>query len=149
MIDMTSQTFKVVGITSHNGNAKVRFTDDLVRRVKQFTKGGATRCDFIELAESMTKVDALRFMLGHEQFQSAGDQATITDSIEDRVKEAQKGVVKVTVKGKAAKTAKSKTAKSKAKPSLDAIKSRARKQTTAEDVLNAVSTSDSESVDAE
>jgi GTP cyclohydrolase III len=141
MIDMTSQTFKVVGITVHNGNAKVRFTDDMARRVKQFTKGGATRCDFIELAEPMTKVDALRFMLGHEQFQSAGDQATITESIEDRAKEAR---VSVVVKGKAAKTA-----KSKAKPSLDAIKSRARKQTTAEDVLNAVSTSESESVNAE
>jgi hypothetical protein len=141
MIDMTSQTFKVVGITVHNGNAKVRFTDDMARRVKQFTKGGATRCDFIELAEPMTKVDALRFMLGHEQFQSAGDQATITESIEDRAKEAR---VSVVVKGKAAKTA-----KSKAKPSLDAIKSRARKQTTAEDVLNAVSTPESESVDAE
>lgn len=138
---MTSQTFKVVGITVHNGNAKVRFTDDMVRRIKQFTKGGATRCDFIELADPMTKVDALRFMLGHEQFQSAGDQATITESIEDRAKEAR---VSVVVKGKAAKTA-----KSKAKPSLDAIKSRARKQTTAEDVLNAVSTSESESVDAE
>ena len=141
---MTSQTFKVVGITVHNGNAKVRFTDDMVRRIKQFTKGGATRCDFIELADPMTKVDALRFMLGHEQFQSAGDQATITESIEDRAKEAR---VSVVVKGKAAKAAK--TAKSKAKPSLDAIKSRARKQTTAEDVLNAVSTSESESVDAE
>jgi GTP cyclohydrolase III len=141
MIDMTSQTFKVVGITVHNGNAKVRFTDDMARRVKQFTKGGATRCDFIELAEPMTKVDALRFMLGHEQFQSAGDQATITESIEDRAKEAR---VSVVVKGKAAKTA-----KSKAKPSLDALKSRARKQTTAEDVLNAVSTPESESVDAE
>jgi len=138
---MTSQTFKVVGITVHNGNAKVRFTDDMARRVKQFTKGGATRCDFIELAEPMTKVDALRFMLGHEQFQSAGDQATITESIEDRAKEAR---VSVVVKGKAAKTA-----KSKAKPSLDAIKSRARKQTTAEDVLNAVSTPESESVNAE
>ncbi len=138
---MTSQTFKVVGITVHNGNAKVRFTDDMARRVKQFTKGGATRCDFIELAEPMTKVDALRFMLGHEQFQSAGDQATITESIEDRAKEAR---VSVVVKGKAAKTA-----KSKAKPSLDALKSRARKQTTAEDVLNAVSTPESESVDAE
>jgi GTP cyclohydrolase III len=113
----------------------------MARRVKQFTKGGATRCDFIELAEPMTKVDALRFMLGHEQFQSAGDQATITESIEDRAKEAR---VSVVVKGKAAKTA-----KSKAKPSLDAIKSRTRKQTTAEDVLNAVSTSESESVNAE
>lgn len=138
MIDMTSQTFKVVGITVHNGNAKVRFTDDMARRVKQFTKGGATRCDFIELAEPMTKLDALRFMLAHDQFQSADDQATITESIEDRAKEARVSVVKVKVKGKAAKTA-----KSKAKPSLDAIKSRARKQTTAEDVLNAVSETES------
>lgn len=135
---MTSQTFKVVGITVHNGNAKVRFTDDMARRVKQFTKGGATRCDFIELAEPMTKLDALRFMLAHDQFQSADDQATITESIEDRAKEARVSVVKVKVKGKAAKTA-----KSKAKPSLDAIKSRARKQTTAEDVLNAVSETES------
>ena len=135
---MTSQTFKVVGITVHNGNAKVRFTDDMARRVKQFTKGGATRCDFIELAEPMTKLDALRFMLAHDQFQSADDQATITESIEDRAKEARVSVVKVKVTGKAAKTA-----KSKAKPSLDAIKSRARKQTTAEDVLNAVSETES------
>jgi len=132
MIVMSNQTFKVVGITVHNGNAKVRFTDDMARRVKQFTKGGATRCDFIELADPMTKLDALRFMLTHEQFQSAEDQATISESIEDRAKDAKKSEVKVKVKV-------AKTAKSKAKPSLDAIKSRARKQTTAQDVLNAVS----------
>ena len=35
---MTTQTFTVVGITEHNGNVKVRFTDDMVRRVKQFSK---------------------------------------------------------------------------------------------------------------
>ena len=51
---MTSQTFTVVGITEHNGNVKVRFTDDMVRRVKQFSKGGATRIDCIELPEAMT-----------------------------------------------------------------------------------------------
>ena len=54
----SAQTFKVAGITVHNGNAKVRFTDDMVRRVKQFTKGGATRCDFVELPSEMTKVEA-------------------------------------------------------------------------------------------
>lgn len=133
---MSNQTFKVVGITVHNGNAKVRFTDDMARRVKQFTKGGATRCDFIELAEPMTKLDALRFMLDHDQFQSAEDQATITESIEDREKEARKGEVKV-------KVAKTKTVKGKVKPSLTAIKARARKQTQVEDVLNAVSETES------
>lgn len=133
---MSNQTFKVVGITVHNGNAKVRFTDDMARRVKQFTKGGATRCDFIELAEPMTKLDALRFMLAHDQFQSAEDQATITESIEDREKDARKGEVKV-------KVAKTKTVKGKVKPSLTAIKARARKQTQVEDVLNAVSETES------
>lgn len=136
---MSNQTFKVVGITVHNGNAKVRFTDDMARRVKQFTKGGATRCDFIELADPMTKLDALRFMLTHEQFQSAEDQATISESIEDRAKDAKKSEVKVKVKVAKTKAAKTKAAKTKAKPSLAAIKSRARKQTTAQDVLNAVS----------
>lgn len=135
---MSNQTFKVVGITVHNGNAKVRFTDDMARRIKQFTKGGATRCDFIELVDPMTKLDALRFMLGHEQFQSAEDQATIAESIEDREKEARKGEVKV-------KVAKTKTVKGKVKPSLTAIKARARKQTQVEDVLNAVSESDNSS----
>jgi len=118
---MTTQTFKVVGITVHNGNAKVRFTDDMVRRVKQFTKGGASRTEFIELPSEMTKVEALKYMLTCKEFASAEDQATIEDALVDREKEARKGEVKV-------------------KPSLDSIKARGKKQnTTVQDVLNAVS----------
>ena len=121
---MTSQTFKVVGITVHNGNAKVRFTDDMVRRVKQFTKGGASRCDFIELPSEMTKIESLKYMLTCREFQSAEDQATITDTLIDKEKEASKGTVKVKA----------------TKPSLEAIKARAKKNdTTVQDVLNAVS----------
>lgn len=125
---MSSQKFKVVGITVHNGNAKVRFTDDMIRRVKQFTKGGATRCEFVELPNEMTKLEALNYMLTLPNYSSASDQATINDSIADRVKEAKKGEVKV----KAVKP----------KPNLDAIKNRGKKSvakaTTAEDVLDAV-----------
>lgn len=118
---MTTQTFKVVGITVHNGNAKVRFTEDMVRRVKQFTKGGATRCDFIELPNEMTKIEALKYMLTCKEFSSENDQATIEDTLSDKEREAGKGEVRV-----------------KAKPSLDAIKSRPRKDVTVEDVLEAV-----------
>lgn len=125
---MSVQTFKVVGITVHNGNAKVRFTDDMIRRVKQFTKGGATRCEFIELPNPMTKVEALKYMLTRNEYASAADQATIQDNLVEREKESRKGEVKVKA--------------TKAKPSLDAIKSRGKKSvakaTTAEDVLNAV-----------
>jgi hypothetical protein len=116
---MTSKTFTVVGITTHNSDSKVRFTHDLIRRVKQFSKGGATRCDFIELPNEMNKVDALNYMLTRPEFASPADQATINEALHDRVKEPK--VVKT-------------------KPSLDAIKARSRKKatTTTEDVLNAV-----------
>jgi hypothetical protein len=116
---MTSKTFSVVGITVHNGEAKVRFTHDLVRRVKQFSKGGATRCDFIELPSEMTKVEALNYMLTLPEFASPADQATINEALEDRSKAPR--VVK-------------------AKPSLEAIKARARNKaaTTTEDVLDAI-----------
>lgn len=121
---MSNNMFNVVGITVHEGNdAKVRFTDDLVRRVKQFAKGGATRCDFIELPNEMTKLDALTFMLSHPNFQSAADQATINDTIIDKEKAARRSGTRVTVK-----------------PSLDAIRSRAKKPVaaTVEDVLAVV-----------
>ena len=118
---MSTKLFSVVGITVHNGNAKVRFTEDMGRRVKQFSKGGATRVDFVTLPNAMNKIDALRYMLTLEQFASAEDQATITETLSDREREARKGEVRV-----------------QAKPSLDAIKSRAKSKATVADVLNAV-----------
>lgn len=113
---MANQTFKVVGITVHGDVTKVRFTDDMVRRIKQFTKGGATRCDFIELPNEMTKLEALKYMASQPEFASPDDQATIADYIADREKEANKDTVKV------------KVSKTKAKPSVEAIKARAKKQ---------------------
>ena len=118
---MTAQTFKVVGITVHNNEAKVRFTHDMARRVKQFSKGGAERIDFIELPNEMTKIDALKYMLTCKEFSSEDDQATIRDTLEDKEREAHKGTVRV-----------------KAKPSLDAIKNRPRKDVSVADILGAV-----------
>jgi hypothetical protein len=112
------QTFKVAGITVHSGNAKVRFTDDMIRRIKQFSAGGATRIELVDLPSEMTKVEALKYMAGHEKFQSEGDQMTISDSLADREKAAGKGEVKV----KAVK----------AKPSMVDIKARAKKKSTKE-----------------
>jgi hypothetical protein len=116
---MTEQVFKVAGITTHNGNSKVRFTDDLIRRVKQFTKGGATRIDLMELPSAMSKVDALKYLQGHQDFQSPDDQALIADSLADREKTAKSGEVKV----KATKAP---------KPSLNAIKARGKATATVE-----------------
>ena len=118
---MTTQTFTVVGITEHNGNAKVRFTDDMVRRVKQFSKGGASRIDFIELPEPMTKIEALKYMLTCKEFSSPDDQATISDTLEDKEREARKG-----------------TGTIKTSISLDSIKNRPRKDVTVTDILGAI-----------
>ena len=119
---MTDKLFSVAGVTVHNGNAKVRFTDDLVRRVKQFTKGGATRCEFVELPEPMTKLDALNYMLTVRQFDNDEDQATINDAIEDRTIQSKRSEVKVSF-------------------SLEAIRARAKadaESRTVADVLEAV-----------
>ena len=129
---MSDKTFKVVGITVHNGNAKVRFTDDLVRRVKQFTKGGATRCEFVELATPLTKIEALKHMLTLPEFASPSDQATINDTISDRSSQS-KAVKQVKVKA------------SVSKPSIESIKARAKEKqaevaSTATDVTTEVAT---------
>jgi hypothetical protein len=119
---MTDKTFSVVGITFHKGEIKVRFANDLIRRVKQFSKGGATRCDFVSLPGEMTKVEALNYMLTLPDFASPADQATINEALEDRAKAPRlpRAV--------------------KAKPSLEAIKARAKNKatTTAVDVLDAI-----------
>ena len=114
---MAKDTFKVAGITTHNGNSKVRFTDDMVRRVKQFGKGGATRIDLVELPSEMTKVEALKYLQTHADFASAEDQALISDSLADREK------VKREVKVKATKAT---------KPSVESIKARAKKAVVSE-----------------
>ena len=117
---MANQTFKVAGITTHGTSTKVRFTDDLVRRVKQFSKGGASRIDLMELPSEMTKIEALKYLQTHADFQAGDDQAVIGDAIADRTKEAKKGEVKVKVE----------------KPSMDAIKARAKtKEVTAAQLL--------------
>jgi hypothetical protein len=69
-------------------------------------------------------------MATQPEFASAGDQATIADCIEDRVKEASKGTVKV----KTTKTTKT------TKPSIDAIKARGKKtkEVSVKEILAAV-----------
>ncbi len=117
---MTTQLFTVVGITTNNEVTKVRFTDDMVRRIKQFSKGGASRIDFIELPSPMTKIEALKYMLTTKEFSSEDDQATISEVLEDKEKDASRGQVKV-------KT-----------PSLDNIKNRPRKAVTVTDILETI-----------
>lgn len=125
------QLWTCVGITVHNGVAKVRFGVDRIRRIKQFTKGGATRIDLVDLPSEMNKLDALNFMKSHPDFQSAEDQSVISDAYDYRAKVAGRASGEVKVRVPRAK---------KEKPTLDSIKARARKakveaEVTPEDIV--------------
>lgn len=128
----TSKTFKVAGIVGDDkGRVKVRYCNDLVGRVKLFTKNPNTkRVDFIELPNPMDKVSAINFLMAHGDFKSPEDQAVLSDALEGREPKSKKP--------KSEKVTKVKSTK-KNVPSLDSIKARAKKSTVSvEDVIAAV-----------
>jgi hypothetical protein len=46
----------------------------------------------MELPNEMSKLEALAYLQTHADFQSPSDQATISDSVSDKTKEANKGI---------------------------------------------------------
>jgi hypothetical protein len=120
---MTSQTFTVIGITiSSDGNTKVRFANDIVRRIKLFAKSGHTRIDLIELPNAMSKIEALRHIMRRPEFSSDEDQSTINDCLETKLADEHKNM------GKKKTTA----------MSLENIASRTKKNVTVETILDAI-----------
>lgn len=138
---MTDKKFTCAGITTHSRAdvtvTKVRYGNDYVRLIKQLSSNkkigvnhnvgdredgflDAIRVDLIELPNSMIKIDALKFLAAHPDFQSAADQATIHDEITDRSPRVKK--VKTT-------------------SSIDSIKSRMKSAATVEQVLAAFQSS--------
>lgn len=76
-----NSTFTVCGITTDtNGDSKVRWTQDLVRRTKLFAKQGYVRVDLVELPHPMNKLDALAHIAALPQFTNPGDAMTIADA---------------------------------------------------------------------
>jgi hypothetical protein len=125
-----SKIFAVAGIvTDEKGRTKVRYCNDLVGRIKLFTKNTANkRVEFVELPNPMSKLDAIKYLSSHEKFQSSEDQVVLSDALSSYEPKSKKvtNVVKV------------KATKKKA-PSLDSIKARVKKSTvTAEDILSVV-----------
>lgn len=147
---MSEKLFTCAGITTHSRAGvtvtKVRYGNDLIRLIKMLSSnkkvgvkehlGGradgfldSVRVDIVELPSNMAKIDALKFLATHDQFQSASDQATIQEEIDSRTPKAPR-VKKVKV-AKAPKAT---------KPSIDSIKSRIKKTASVEQVLAAVAT---------
>lgn len=143
--------FTVAGITTHRGTSpsgvvsertKVRFGTDMVRVVKMLynpkkvedkTLGiclSPIRVDFIELPTPMLKADAVKYMLTNDTFQSAEDQALLSEADESRKPKTPRVP-------KAPKESRVRVTKS---PSLADIASRGKRKVSVEQVLDVVKT---------
>lgn len=68
--------FAVAGISTLEGDTKVRFAKDLAR-VKVLEKNGHKDIKLVDLPKQMTKVDAVAYLLTHAQFKDAASQAVL------------------------------------------------------------------------
>jgi hypothetical protein len=105
----SEKLFTVAGTaTNPDGTTKARFANDLVSRVKILTKNNCTNINLVELPQPMTKLEALHHLqqLGITE----GDAGfAVSNKLAEKAKLAKKGEVKV-----------------QAKPSMEAIKARAK-----------------------
>jgi hypothetical protein len=60
---MTEKTFTQAGVSTLNGETKVRYANDALR-VKVLAKGGHTGIDLVELGEPLTKEQAVAKLIG-------------------------------------------------------------------------------------
>jgi len=115
-----SAVFTHAGVSTLNGVTKARFANDALR-VKVLAKNGHRDIDIIELANPMSKEDAVAFLISidfatQNGVTNAATQAALEDAIEKRAPKAEK----------APKVAKAPKAKAPAKkgPTMDAIKAK-------------------------
>lgn len=95
----TTKKFTVVGVSTYHNQTKVRWANDLVARIKIFSKEGQTNVDLIELPLPMTKLDAARYYYEQKKGSLSPDaEFAVQCCIEDRNKEAKKNEVKVSGK---------------------------------------------------
>ena len=115
---MTDKVFKVVGVSRSDAGYKVRFATDMTR-VKILTKH-FTDVNLIELPKEMTKPEAVSFLKTSELYANEAYRECI-DAADAKYNPVAKPAVVRVKKEKVAKAPKA------AKPSMDAIKARAKK----------------------
>lgn len=105
----SEKLFTVAGTaTNPDGTTKTRFANDMVSRVKILTKNNCTNINLVELPRAMTKLEALQYL--QEQGITDGDAGfAVSSKLAEKSRVARRGEVKVA-----------------AKPSIEAIKARAK-----------------------
>ena len=101
--------FKISGVSTFNGEVKVRFANDMTR-IKILDKGGHTDIVLIDLPHEMDKPEVVKYLLTTELMQTPAYAEAIEDANEKYSPKAKAAVLK-TGSTKAAKVAKPKAAK--------------------------------------
>lgn len=118
----TDKRYTVVGISTLNGDTKVRFAND-VMRIKVLAKNGHTDINLVELPEAMLKVEAAKFLADLPEFQSDIAKAAVAEYLtkNDKQPKAKVEVKKAVKKAVESKPTKAKTpAKTKVTAPADA-----------------------------
>ena len=72
--------FKVTGISTLNGQTKVRFANDLVSRVKILNKSGHKDINLIELPQALSKADCVKHLKTTELYAKFGAAIDAADA---------------------------------------------------------------------
>jgi len=118
----TDKQFSVIGVSTLNGDTKVRFANDTMR-IKILSKNGHDNIQLIELSESMTKVDAVKAIKELPEFADINAQDAISEYLAKNDKTAKvivKAAVKAAVVTKPAKAAAPAKSKAEVQAMLDA-----------------------------
>ena len=83
---MTAKTFSVAGVSTFNGETKIRFANDFVSRIKILDKNGHTDVELIELGTELTKEEVCKVLLVHPKFQSETAQTAINEYVVRNIK---------------------------------------------------------------
>lgn len=90
-----SQLYTVAGTTKFKGKFKVRFANDLARRVKILSNEGHENIELVELPKPMTKAPAVAHLMGLSQFGGDARKAV------EKANQKYNGSTTVKVKAKA------------------------------------------------
>lgn len=100
---MTDKSFNVCGVSTLNGDTKIRFAND-VMRIKVLAKNGHTDIQLVELPSEMTKVEAAKFISTLPEFEAPEAQVAIAEYLDKHDKQPKAETKKAVASVKVPKT---------------------------------------------
>lgn len=91
----TDKTYKVVGVSKHNGEYKVRFANDIMR-IKVLAKAGHTDIRLAELPEPLDKRSAIQAIMDMDEYADVNAQACFDEWFSTNALRATTGKVTTT-----------------------------------------------------